>query len=226
MSNDYEVLVPERRIALAALCMLPIYYLALPYVLKQLFDDTLLVNCLYFTIGVSLVGILFFPFLRRSLPTFLGGKERVLRGLAAGAIGHYAGAYVLSLALVLSGIVPQTLNNQTVQELTRRAPALMLFFSVAAVPITEECLFRGALFGLLRKRHRVAAYLITAVAFAAIHATTGIAAGRWMDVYGVLPYLAPGLAFCFAYEYSGTIWTSIVLHAAINAVAFVFSLTR
>ena len=113
MPNDHEVLVPERGSAVAALCMLPIYYLTLPYVLTQFGFDAYQVNYLYFTIGFLLVCLLFFPFLCRSAPLFLAGKERVIHALAAGAVGHYAGAFLLSLALALSGVVPQTQNNQT-----------------------------------------------------------------------------------------------------------------
>ena len=224
MPNDQELLVPERRRAVAAFCMMPIYYLCLSYVLESFGLDVYQINYVFFAAGLLLTGLLFFPFLLRSLPRFLTGKERVMRALAAGAIGHYAGAYVLSAALVLSGVMPQTLNNLSIQALTRNAPALMFFFAVIAAPITEECLFRGALFGTLRKNHRVAAYLASAFAFPAIHALPGVAAGSLQDVYGALIYLAPGIALCYAYEYSGTIWTSIVLHASINAVAFVYAL--
>ncbi len=224
MPNDHEVLVPERWSTAAALCMLPIYYLCLPYVLQSFGLDVYLINYVYFAVGILLAGLLFFPFLRRSFPRFLTGKERVTRALAAGAIGHYAGAYILSAALLFSGVLPQTQNNQSIQALTRHAPVLMFLFAVIAAPITEECLFRGALFGTLRTKHRVAAYLVTAFTFAAIHAAPGVAAGSWTDLYAALPYLAPGIALCYAYEYSGTIWTSIVLHAAINAVSFVLVL--
>ena len=93
-----------------------------------------------------------------------------MRGIAAGAGIHYGAAFAVSLALVLSGINPQSANNETIRALIRSKPALMFLFSVLTVPITEECLFRGALFGTLQKRSRVAAYLVTMAAFALVHA--------------------------------------------------------
>ena len=216
-----ELPVPEYRRAVAALCLAPIYYFALPVVLLRLGAEPYTVNYLFFAIGALASCALFFPLLRRSFPPLLAAPDRVMRTFAAGAVGHYAGAFVIAFALSLSGISPQNVNNASVQELTRNAPVLMLLFSVAAAPITEECLFRGALFGLLRKKSRVAAYLVTAAAFALIHAAPGLAAGQWQDAYAALLYFAPSVALCYAYEASGTIWTSILLHAAINAVSYV-----
>ena len=216
-----ELPVPEYRRAVAALFLAPIYYFALPTVLTRLGAAPFTVNVIFFSIGFLASCALFFSFLSRSLPLLRAEPERVMRAFAAGAVGHYAGAFVIAFALSLSGISLQNINNASVQELTRNAPALMLLFSVAAAPITEECLFRGALFGLLRKKNRAAAYLVTAAAFALIHAAPGLAAGQWQDAYAALLYFAPSVALCYAYEASGTIWTSILLHAAINAVSYV-----
>ena len=41
------------------------------------------------------------------------------------------------------------------------------------------------------------------------------------DAFGSLVYILPSVALCFAYEYSGTIWTSIFLHGAINAASYI-----
>ena len=35
----------------------------------------------------------------------------------------------------------------------------------------------------------------------------------------MLQYLVPGLVLAWAYERSGTLWGSILLHAAVNALA-------
>ena len=35
----------------------------------------------------------------------------------------------------------------------------------------------------------------------------------------MLQYLVPGLVFAWAYEHSGTLWTSILLHMLVNALS-------
>lgn len=226
MPNERELILPERWSAAAALIALPVCRILLPDVLTGIGLDLFAVNYLYLAMNFLLVCPLFYSFLLRSLPAFREGRQRVKSALVAGIVGHYVGAFILSLALIFTGVRPQTVNNEIVRMLTWNAPVLMLFLTVVAAPVTEECFFRGALFGLLYKRSRVAAYLVTAVAFAAFHAIPGVASGNWMELYSALPYVAPGVALCYVYEKTGTVWTSILLHAIINAVAFILTIVN
>ena len=218
--NQAELHTPGYRRSIAAICLAPIYYWVLPVALRLFGADSDTANYVFFTIGILWTCVLFLSFLRSSFPLLLAKPPRLMRALAAGAGIHYGAALAVSLALVLSGIHPQSANNETIRALIRSQPALMFLFSVVAVPITEECLFRGALFGTLRKKNRAAAYLVTMTAFALVHAAPGLVAGRWEDAYTALLYFAPSAALCFVYEYVGTIWASVLLHMLINLVSF------
>ncbi len=82
---------------------------------------------------------------------------------------------------------------------------------VVAAPVGEELLFRGFLYRSLR--HRLGflpALLITACLFAVLHVAPHV----------LLPYIGLGLAFGLVYEWVGSLWASIVLHALWNAVVF------
>ncbi len=79
-------------------------------------------------------------------------------------------------------------------------------------PVFEEFLFRGVLYGGLRRRlGPVAATALVTAVFAAGHlATTRV---PWTQAVG-------GILFCAAYERSGSLWAPVILHAAGNLALF------
>ena len=100
------------------------------------------------------------------------------------------------------------------------APVLMTIGVTVLVPVTEETLFRGLIFRTLYDRSPVCAYLASIVAFSLIHVMGYV--GKTDPVIlllSFLQYLPAGLCLCLTYRYSGTLLSSIVLHAAINAAA-------
>jgi membrane protease YdiL (CAAX protease family) len=90
-------------------------------------------------------------------------------------------------------------------------PVQVLLIVVAA-PISEETCFRGMLFGGLRTRlPRLAAALVSALVFGALHATTGVSA--------VPPLIFFGFVLALLYERTGSIVPGIILHMLNNSVA-------
>ena len=75
-------------------------------------------------------------------------------------------------------------------------------------PLGEELIFRGFLYRALRMRIGVwPAVLVTSLAFSSLHPSLG-------------PYLVLSAAFCLAYEWTGSLWTSILLHGLWNGLSF------
>ena len=86
--------------------------------------------------------------------------------------------------------------------------------------MVEETLFRGLIFGNLRPLSRAAAYLVSALFFAAVHVWQYAGALGWRGtLLCAVQYLPAGLALGWTYEKSATIWASVLVHAGINAVA-------
>lgn len=84
-------------------------------------------------------------------------------------------------------------------------------FLVVIVPLAEEFIFRGYLFGLLRRNLPfIATALIVSVLF-------GLAHGQWN--VGIVTFIL-SLALCFIREKTGSIWTGVALHGLQNCVAF------
>lgn len=96
---------------------------------------------------------------------------------------------------------------------------------VVIAPVAEEILFRGYLFGKLRKYMPVAgAVLLSSVIFAALHLsyeedpeTGALMVTQWNAALNILPL---AVALAVLREYTGSIWASILLHAMKNGIAF------
>lgn len=130
-------------------------------------------------------------------------------------IGAYAAALpvVVGTALVLARLVPAPPVNPVMAELIRaqewagRAVFLVLLCVVA--PVVEETVFRGGLYGGMRKRWSVpAAAIASAAIFAAVHL-------NWASF---VPVMALGVALCVVYERTGSLLPSMVAHGLFNLV--------
>lgn len=79
-------------------------------------------------------------------------------------------------------------------------------------PISEELFFRGFVFSGLRSRFSfLPAAVIAGLVFGSIHAPTGITT--------VVPLTALGVALCWLYEKTGSLWPCVVAHAINNGIA-------
>lgn len=96
-----------------------------------------------------------------------------------------------------------------------RALALMLFFGVVVAPFAEEFLFRGYLYGVIKRFcGPLPAMLLSTSLFAGIHLNLPAMPGLFV--------LA--LAFTLAYEATGSLLVSIFMHALFNLSTFLFLL--
>jgi membrane protease YdiL (CAAX protease family) len=98
------------------------------------------------------------------------------------------------------------------QRLTQYYEYALAFVTLIIVaPLAEEILFRGFLYGKLRKRMPLwVAMLITSALFGLIH-------GQWnvgLDVFAL------SIVLCSLREITGSIWAGILLHMIKNSIAF------
>jgi membrane protease YdiL (CAAX protease family) len=79
-------------------------------------------------------------------------------------------------------------------------------------PIAEECFFRGFVFAGLRTRWSLWPAAITSgLIFGLVHAPTGITT--------VVPLAALGLALCWLYDRTGSLWPCVIAHMINNGLA-------
>ena len=180
-------------------------------------------NMLVYAVGFLFCLLFMWKYLKKSFNDIFE-KRGFLILLIRNFFLYYALAYAVSLLLILiigdfELINPNTegINSLITQDFKVTAVMTVIF-----APIVEECIFRGALFGTIRRKNRTIAYVVTILAFAVYHLwgffITDYSWELW--VY-LLQYVPASIVFCSTYEKSGTIWCPIALHAIINLVALI-----
>lgn len=106
------------------------------------------------------------------------------------------------------------------QDLTKQYEYVLAFVTLVLIaPIAEEAIFRGYLYGKLRKSVPIwAAIVVTSVLFGLLHMKWdgGLLAGAnvGLDVFML------SVVMCSLREVTGNIWAGIVLHMMKNGLAF------
>ncbi len=99
---------------------------------------------------------------------------------------------------------------------------LLIFLTlVVFAPIAEELLFRGYLYGKLRRYvSSVTAVLLSSILFGALH--LGFGELHELQWNAGINTLALGLCMAVLREYTGSVWSGIILHTIKNFIAFLF----
>ena len=98
---------------------------------------------------------------------------------------------------------------QAIAQETSWLEAGYILAAIVVAPVYEELLFRGILFPYLAKRIGMAGSIaIVSILFALIH----------FHVPSIMPLFLLSTALCLAYWRTGSLWTSIGIHATFNAV--------
>lgn len=93
--------------------------------------------------------------------------------------------------------------------------AWAVFMAVVAAPLTEEFIFRGYLYGVLKKyAGSLGAMFACALLFAGIH----------LNLPAIPALFTLAVCFTLAYEITGSLWTSIVMHMIFNLVPVILIL--
>ena len=105
---------------------------------------------------------------------------------------------------------PQPIVSFLVEHQTFKDRLFVVLIAVVAAPLTEELIFRGCLYGILRQvGGRFTAIAVSSLLFALIHGHIPSLAG--------LVILAVGLSLL--YEKTGSLWAPILLHAGFNGLS-------
>lgn len=142
-------------------------------------------------------------------------KARYWSGTRRGMVwsaGFAAAAGAMLLILSLVGTAPLAMLHTPLPETPGRQ---VLFFVVGGIvaPVAEEIVFRGLIFGYLRRWGVPAAILISTALFAALH----LPAVPITQIVG-------GVVFALAYHHSGSLMAPITIHVLGNLAIFTLSL--
>lgn len=206
--------------ALLVLLWLPMHIIGLPWLLARAggIADPDELNFLTYVIGAVYLLIVGFTFLRREFDTLLDHPGRIFFQI----VGCYGAMLLMNMAVggLLSAFVDPTENpnNEAVMELVSGSYGKMSATAIFLAPFVEEMIFRAAIFGTIRHKNRVLAYVVTILLFAVYH-VWGYALDDPMSWLYLLQYVPAAYLLCRCYEYCDCLWGSISFHMLTNFVS-------
>ena len=179
-------------------------------------SDTV-VNFLWYGVGIVFCLTVLHSLLRGGFDVLADNPGRCIVAMLLAFFLDYALSGVAGLALMLlESAAPDQSQELTMEAV--QADSGIKALTIFIVPIVEECLFRGVVFGSIRTRSRAWAFVISALAFSAYH-VWGYAIGDPGQWIYVLEYIPISVALAWLYERTGTIWPPIFFHMGINAMS-------
>lgn len=177
-------------------------------------------NVVVFVVDFIAIVAIFHRFLFDSLRQIGHAFWQFIQAVILAVVFYFAMNYAVSLIYTIAGVTLQNSNNDDIMTMVGNHFVPMLICTCALVPVVEECLCRGLLFGTLREKNRILAYAVSMLAFALLHVWQYFGQySFWNALLVTVSYLPAGLALAWAYEKGGTIWASILTHAIVNFVA-------
>ena len=125
------------------------------------------------------------------------------------------------VSAVILTVLPDfaNVNDNTVHTLLSQDFYLMAVGTVFLVPVAEELLYRGLVFGSFLMKSPTLAYLVSVPVFCAIHVLPYAGEQALPVLLGCfLQYVPAGICLGWAYHKSGNIFAPILIHAIINAL--------
>lgn len=208
-------------------CYLPVHIALLPVLVRMYAaaaPGTLSgagINLICYGAGLIFSLTVMFRFLRAGFDAMLDRPGRcVFAGVAALFAEHAMSILCALLLLALSGPAANP-NNAAVASLAEQNFGAVRAIALFIVPIVEEPLFRGVVFGSLRTRSRVLAYAISALLFGLYHVWQyALAYADATLLLYALQYIPASLALGWCYERTESVWPPIFIRMILNAASF------
>ena len=175
-------------------------------------------NLVYYGAGIVFCLTVMFSCLRGGFDVLLDRLRICVLTILLALLMDYALSGAATLLLMLLEDAVANPNNEAVLQ-AAQAEVGIKGITIFLVPIVEEVLFRGVVFGSIRSRSRGWAYAISAACFALYHVWRYALIDPSLLVYA-LQYIPISIALAWAYERSGCIWTCIFFHMGVNGFSF------
>lgn len=207
--------------SLAALLYLPVHILALPQLLAWIMLRGWVgeagANLLCYALGFIYMLAFEGRFLRREFDPLCDRPGRCLLEICVSY------GLMLGLNLCVNGLLTLLLpaenpNNAAIMDMAGMEMGKISAMAVFLAPVVEELMFRGGVFGVLRRKNRVLAYAASMLLFSVYH-VWGYAMAEPLYWLFIIQYLPISWLLCRCYERTGTIWTSIFLHMLVNGIS-------
>lgn len=178
-------------------------------------------SAIYYAAVLLLLVATFWDFLKNAFRILRDNTRQNLFALVAGFLGGLA-------FTVLFSLLPLPVDNPVIGDYKAQfflspghTAAVVMFLR----PMAEEILYRGLLFGSLRKKNRAAAYALSIglSALAAVWQLVFSEGGAW-NLLLALRYIPLAAATTWAYDVGGSVLTPMALRVILNGLFLVFAL--
>ena len=185
--------------------------------------DNAQLNIILFAVEFVLALLIFHKFLWKNAKQAFRRPGKTFLWLGIGFAAYNLGSNLIAILVALIAPDFANANDANIADMLQEHYWLMMLCIVVLVPIVEETLYRGLVFGSLRKRCRWLAYVVSVCLFSAMHLVGYIGTLSPLHlVLSFIQYLPGGFALALAYDKSDSIWTGIMIHATINLLATLF----
>ena len=223
-----QLTVEEQRVGWVFFAL---YLLVLPFlvgVVTRFLDEHLELgftaaesSAIYYAAVLLLLVAVFWDFLKNAFRILSDNPRRNLFALVAGFLGGL-------LFTVLLSLIPLPVENPVIGDYRGQfllAPGFTTAVVMFLRPMTEEILYRGLLFGFLRKGSRPLAYAVS-IGVAALAAVWQFAIPDGGPLYLLLAlrYIPLAAAATWAYDIGGSVLTPMALRVILNGLFLVFAL--
>lgn len=213
-------------------CWLPVHMVIMPVLASMLaaYAPVSLggaeVNLACYAASAGYVLAVMWTWLKRNFYVLLDNPGRCALCLAIAVAVDYEATIAVQIVLLLLENGLDNPNSAQVAAYASDNYGAMKAAAVFLAPLVEETLFRGVVFGTIRRRSRVAAYAVSMLLFGFYHVWEYalIYADPWQLLY-MAQYLPVAFVLDWQYERSGSIWTPVAFHMLFNALSF-FLMTR
>lgn len=210
------------------------YNFAIPYVLSFIvysvaeinetlaFSHTFQLGLQLFISLLLLVAIvlLALPLLKESYYAIRKNKLYLLKTSALLYPLLLMGTFVASLFVALFAGTGSSNNQDAVVSVLAQAPLFGFYYTVVFAPLVEEIVFRGTLFRPLRTKYGfIVAALVSSFIFGFMHVAASLGSGDFLDLLNIIIYATISFFLCLAYEVTGSIYSSVLLHFFNNIVS-------
>ena len=214
---------------LVALLWLPVHCFLLPVFYTVLFIsglwvvDEVTANLLIYAISTLVIVLVLWRFFRRDFDALCDRPVYLLFTVVAAYFFSRFGEALVDFLLSALSLTGTSDNNEAVIAMAKTSLGPTVAMSVFLAPIVEESIFRGAIFGTIRRRSRFWAYAVSIAAFCLYHVWQSVLTDPQQFLYMLL-YVPASFFLAYVYERTNSIWSSIFLHMLTNGVAMLTGL--
>ncbi len=176
-------------------------------------------NFAVFGINFICVTVIFHRFLMESLKVFTQKPGEILGTCLKGFGLYWLGSILVNMLVIFLEPEFSNVNDDNIAILTGENYLLMAVGTVILVPVVEETLYRGVVFGQLYRKNPLIAYIVSVAVFSALHVFGYIGLySPFRLLLCFLQYIPAAIVLAWTYVKADTILAPVLIHMTVNLI--------